>query len=92
MDIGETRSPLELEALTHLDREGRIPPGHHRVLDGSMVLPLEGVALDLVAHQRPVGYLVVIPGRDVPADRTTRLAVAAMANELAAAATERSQR
>jgi K+-sensing histidine kinase KdpD len=91
VDVGETRSPLDVEALTHLDREGRIPPGHHRVLDGVMVLPLEGVAIDLVAHQQPVGYLVVIPGRDVPADRTTRLAVAAMANELAVAATEQSQ-
>jgi K+-sensing histidine kinase KdpD len=91
VDVGETRSPLDVEALTHLDREGRIPPGHHRVLDGTMVLPLDGVALDLVAHQQPVGYLVVIPGRDVPADRTTRLAVAAMANELAVAATEQSQ-
>ena len=91
VDVGETRSPLDVEALTHLDREGRIPPGHHRVLDGTMVLPLDGVALDLVARQQPVGYLVVIPGRDVPADRTTRLAVAAMANELAVAATEQSQ-
>ena len=27
VDIGETRSPLDLEALTHLDHEGRIPPG-----------------------------------------------------------------
>ena len=42
VDIGETRSPLDLEALTHLDHEGRIPPGHHRVLDGTMVLPIEG--------------------------------------------------
>ena len=57
-----------------------------------MVLPLEGVALDLVARQQPIGYLVVIPGRDVPADRTIRLAVAAMANELAIAATEQPQR
>jgi K+-sensing histidine kinase KdpD len=92
MDIVDTRSPLDLEALTHLDHEGRIPPGHHRVLDGTMVLPLEGVALDLVARQQPVGYLVVIPGRDVPADRTIRLAVAAMANQVAVAAIERSQR
>jgi K+-sensing histidine kinase KdpD len=92
VDIGETQAPLDLEALTHLDREGRIPPGHHRVLDGTMVLPLEGVALDLVARQQPVGYLVVIPGRDVPADRTIRLAVAAMANQVAVAAIERSQR
>jgi K+-sensing histidine kinase KdpD len=86
VDVGDTRAPLELEALTHLDRDGRIPPGHHRVLDGTMVLPLEGVALDLVAGQRPFGYLVVLPGRDVPSDRTSRLAVAAMANELAIAA------
>jgi K+-sensing histidine kinase KdpD len=92
VDIGDTLPPLDLEAVTHLDREGRIPPGHHRVLHGTMVLPLEGVALDLVAHQQPVGYLVVIPGRDVPADRTIRLAVAAMANELAIAATEQPQR
>ena len=86
VDVGDTRAPLELEALTHLDREGRIPPGHHRVLDGTMVLPLEGVALDLVAGQRPFGYLVVLPGPDVPSDRTSRLAVAAMANQLAMAA------
>jgi Domain of unknown function (DUF4118) len=92
LDIGETDPPLDLEALTHLDREGRIPPGHHRVLDGSMVLPPEGVALDLVAHQQPVGYLAIIPGRDMPADRTIRLAVAAMANELAIMATAQHQR
>jgi K+-sensing histidine kinase KdpD len=91
MDIGDTQEGLDLEALTHLDREGRIPPGHHRVLDGTMVLPLEGVALDLVAHQQPVGYLVIIPGPDVPADRTIRLAVAAMANELAISAIKQSQ-
>jgi K+-sensing histidine kinase KdpD len=92
VDIGDTQAPLDLEALTHLDREGRLSLGHHRVLDGTMVLPLEGVALDLVARQHPVGYLVVIPGRDVPADRTTRLAVAAMANEVAIAATKQPQR
>jgi K+-sensing histidine kinase KdpD len=92
VDVGDIQPPLELEALTHLDREGRIPMGHQRVLDGTMVLPREGVALDLVARQHPIGYLVVIPGHDVPADRTIRLAVAAMANELAIAATEQSQR
>ena len=92
VDVGDLQPPLELEALTHLDREGRIPMGHQRVLGGTMVLPLEGVALDLVARQHPIGYLVVIPGHDVPADRTIRLAVAAMANELAIAATEQSQR
>jgi K+-sensing histidine kinase KdpD len=92
VDIGETGLPIDLEALTHLDREGRIPPGHHRILDGTMLLPRNGVALDLVARQRPVGCLVIIPGRDVPADRTTRLAIAAMANQLAIAASEQSQR
>ena len=92
VDVGETNLPIDLEALIHLDREGRIPPGHHRVLDGTIVLPLEGVALDLVARQQPVGYLVIIPGRDLPADRTTRLAVAAMANQLAIVATEQPQR
>jgi K+-sensing histidine kinase KdpD len=92
VDVGDTQAPINLEALTHLDREGRIPLGHYRVLDGTMMLPREGVALDLVARQRPVGYLVIIPGRDVPADRTTRLAVAAMATSLAIAATEQPQR
>jgi K+-sensing histidine kinase KdpD len=92
VDVGDTHLPIDLEALTHLDREGRIPLGHYRVLDGTMVLPPEGVALDLVARQRPVGYLVIIPGGDVPADRTTRLAVAAIANELAIVATEQPQR
>jgi len=92
VDIGETGLPIDLEALTHLDREGRIPPGHHRVLDGTMLLPRNGVALDLVARQQPVGYLVIIPGRDVPADRTTRLAVAAMANQLAIVAAAQPQR
>jgi K+-sensing histidine kinase KdpD len=92
VDVGDTQAPIDLEALTHLDREGRIPLGHYRVLDGTMMLPREGVALDLVARQRPVGYLVIIPGRDVPADRITRLAVAAMGNEVAIAATEQPQR
>lgn len=92
VDVGDTHLPIDLEALTHLDREGRIPLGHYRVLDGTMVLPPEGVALDLVARQRPVGYLVIIPGRDVLADRATRLAVAAMANELAIVASEQPQR
>ena len=91
VDVGDTRPPFDLEALTHLDREGRIPLGHQRVLDGTMVLPLEGVALDLVARQHPIGYLVVIPGRDVPADRTIRLAVGAKANKKAQAATEQNQ-
>ena len=50
------------------------------------------MALDLVARQQPVGYLVVLPGGDVPADRTIRLAVAAIANELAIATTEQHQR
>jgi K+-sensing histidine kinase KdpD len=91
VDVGETDLPIDMDALTHLDREGRIPPGHYRVLAGTMVLPNEGVVLDLVARQHPAGYLVIIPGQDVPADRTTRLAVAAMANELAIAATKQPQ-
>jgi K+-sensing histidine kinase KdpD len=91
LDVGDTHTPIDMEALTHLDREGRIPLGHHRVLNGIMLLPRKGVALDLVARQQPVGYLVIIPAPDVPADRTIRLAVAAMANALAISATEQSQ-
>jgi K+-sensing histidine kinase KdpD len=92
LDVGDTHMPIDMEAVTHLDREGRIPPGHHRVLNGTMVLPRNGVALDLVARQRPVGYLIIIPGHDVPADRTTRLALATIANQLAIAATKQPQR
>jgi K+-sensing histidine kinase KdpD len=91
LDIGQTQVPIDIDATTHLDREGRIPPGHHRVLGGTMVLPNKGVVLDLVARGRPVGYLLIVPGQDVPADRTTRLAVAAIANQLAIAATKQSQ-
>jgi hypothetical protein len=56
-----------------------------------MVLPRKGVVLDLAARGRPVGYLIIIPGEDVPADRTTRLALAAIANQLAIAATKQPQ-
>jgi K+-sensing histidine kinase KdpD len=86
-DVGATGTPIELDELPHLDRDGRIPPGRRRVVGGTMVLPNQGVVLDLVAGRRPVGSLVIIPGQDAPADRTTRLAVAAMANELAIAGT-----
>jgi K+-sensing histidine kinase KdpD len=92
VDVGDRRLPIDMDALTHLDREGRIPPGHHRVLAGTMVLPREGIVLDLVAGGRPVGYLVVVPHPDVPADGTTRLALAAIANELAIAVTKQAQR
>jgi K+-sensing histidine kinase KdpD len=88
---GDTHMPIDMEALTHLDREGRIPPGHHRVLNGTMVLPHKGIVLDLVAHRRPVGYMLIIPGYDVPADPTTRLALAAIANQLAIAAAKQPQ-
>jgi K+-sensing histidine kinase KdpD len=91
VNVGDTHIPIDMEALTHLDREGRIPPGHHRVLNGTMVLPPKGIALDLVARGRPVGYLIIIPHRDVSADGTTRLALAAIANELAIAATKQPQ-
>jgi K+-sensing histidine kinase KdpD len=91
IDVGDTHMPIDMEALTHLDREGRIPPGHHRVLNGTMVLPHKGIVLDLVAHRRPVGYMLIIPGYDVPADPTTRLALAAIANQLAIAAAKQPQ-
>jgi K+-sensing histidine kinase KdpD len=91
VDVGDTHLPIDMEALTHLDQEGRIPPGHHRVLNGTMVLPDKGIVLDLVASGRPAGYLVIIPHPDVPADGTTRLALAAIANDLAIAVTKQAQ-
>lgn len=92
VDVGDSHPPIDMDALTHLDREGRIPPGHHRVVAGTMVLPRKGIVLDLVARGRPVGYLVVIPHHDVPADGTIRLAVAAIGNELAIAVANQAQR
>jgi K+-sensing histidine kinase KdpD len=68
-----------------LDAEGRIPPGHHRSVGGTLVLPAGGAAVELVRGHRRVGALVVIPQEDRPVLRATRAAFAATAHVLALA-------
>jgi hypothetical protein len=52
---------------------------------GTLVLPAEGTAIDLVRGQRRVGTLVVVPAADRPLLRTTRTALATVAHTLALA-------
>jgi K+-sensing histidine kinase KdpD len=73
----------ELARLPHLDEEGRIPTGHRRSVGGVLVLPAEGVVVDLVQQGRRVGSLVVVPQADHPLLRTTRMSIAATAHALA---------
>ena len=82
---GEPLGPLDVEALPHLDQEGRIPRGHFRSVGGTLVLPAEGTAIDLVHDGRRVGTLVILPAPDRPLLRTTRTAIAAVAHTLALA-------
>jgi K+-sensing histidine kinase KdpD len=80
---GEPVGKLDLEALPHLDQEGRIPSGHLRSVGGTLVLPAEGAVIDLVRDHSRVGALVVLPQPDRPILRTTRVAIAAAAHTLA---------
>ncbi len=73
----------ELASLPHLDEEGRIPTGHRRSVGGVLVLPAEGVVVDLVRHSRRTGSLVVIPQADHPLLRATRISISATAHALA---------
>jgi hypothetical protein len=78
-----SRDLPDLAALPHLDEEGRIPSGHRRSVGGVLVLPAEGVVVDLVQQGRRVGSLVVVPQADHPLLRTTRMSIAAAAHALA---------
>jgi K+-sensing histidine kinase KdpD len=82
---GERPGPLDLGGLPHLDQDGRIPSGHLRSVGGTLVLPAEGTAIDLVREGRRVGTLVVLPAADRPLLRTTRTTIAAIAHALAVA-------
>src|SRR6266702_826791 len=81
----EPVSPPDLAALPHLDQDGHIPSGHLRSVGGTLVLPAEGTAIDLVREGRRVGTLVILPAADRPLLRTTRTAIAAIAHALAMA-------
>jgi K+-sensing histidine kinase KdpD len=80
---GQVEGELDLERLPHLDEEGRIPSGHLRSVGGTLVLPAQGVVVDLVRRGRRVGALVIVPAEDRPILRTTRMAIAAAAHALA---------
>ena len=80
---GEPLGELDLEALPHLDEEGRIPFGHLRSVGGTLVLPAEGAVVDLIHGHARVGALVVVPRPDRPILRSTRMAIAAAAHTLA---------
>jgi K+-sensing histidine kinase KdpD len=80
---GEPVGELDLDALPHLDEEGRIPSGHLRSVGGTLVLPAEGVVVDMIHDHTRVGALVVVPKPDRPIMRTTRMAIAAAAHALA---------
>jgi K+-sensing histidine kinase KdpD len=82
-DAGDHDGLPELARLPHLDEEGRIPTGHRRSVGGVLVLPAEGVVVDLVQQGRRVGSLVVVPQADHPLLRTTRMSIAATAHALA---------
>ncbi len=61
---GEQAGPFDLDGLPHLDRDGRIPSGHLRSVGGTLVLPAEGTAIDLVRDGRRVGTLVILPAAE----------------------------
>lgn len=80
---GDQVGDLDPDALPHLDEEGRIPSGHLRSVGGTLVLPAEGVVVDMVHDHGRVGALVVVPRPDRPILRTTRMAIATAAHALA---------
>jgi K+-sensing histidine kinase KdpD len=89
---GQVGRDLDPAGLPHLDEEGHLPPGHLRAVGGTLVLPAQGVAVDLVRGRQRVGTLVVMPEPDRPLLRPTRMAIAATAHALALARSARASR
>ena len=89
-DVGARSEALDVDDLPRLDADGRLPSGHLRTVEGTLVLPDQGVMLELVRRGVRVGALVVVPGQDQPVTRATRLGLAAVAHALAAASPPRS--
>jgi hypothetical protein len=88
-EAGQAGGDLNPADLPHLDEEGRLPAGHRRAIGGTLVLPAQGVAVDLVRGRQRVGALVVVPEEDRPLLRPTRMAIAATAHALALAGSAR---
>jgi K+-sensing histidine kinase KdpD len=91
-EAGQVGGDLDPAGLPHLDEEGRLPAGHRRAVGGTLVLPAQGVAVDLVRGRQRVGTLVVVPEEDRPLLRPTRMAIAATAHALALAGSARASR
>jgi hypothetical protein len=86
------RDDLDAAGLPQLNEEGRLPAGHWRAVGGTLVLPAQGVVVDLVRGRRRVGALVVVPEEDRPLLRPTRMAIAATAHVLALAGSAHTSR
>ncbi|HKE99361.1 MAG TPA: DUF4118 domain-containing protein [Actinomycetes bacterium] len=82
-EAGEPAGEPDPRGLVRLEEDGRIPSGHLRHVGAGLVLPEEGVILDIEWAGQLVGALVVLPGRDRAVTRPVRVALAAVANALA---------
>jgi K+-sensing histidine kinase KdpD len=86
-DAGDRNVPLDTSDLLHLDEQGRTLAREHLVVAKGLVrwrMPERGVVFDLVHHSCPVGCLIVIRGYTTPMSQLTRLALATVAQTLAA--------
>jgi K+-sensing histidine kinase KdpD len=86
-DAGDRDVPLDTSDLLHLDEQGRTLAREHLLVGNGLVrwrMPERGVVFDLVHHGRPVGCLIVIHSHTVSMSRLTRLALATVADTLAA--------
>jgi K+-sensing histidine kinase KdpD len=86
-DAGDRDVPLDTSDLLHLDEQGRTLAREHLLVTNGLVrwrMPERGVVFDLVHHGHPVGCLIVIRRDTMPMSRLTRLALATVADTLAA--------
>ena len=87
-DIGEPEAPLDLDSLTRLDAEGHILDERPRPPRGPVVRwvrPSQGAVLQLIQHRQPVGQLIVTSHEGQWIPPVIRLALATVAQALAAA-------
>jgi CheY-like chemotaxis protein len=86
-DAGDRDVPLDTSDLLHLDEQGRTLAREHLLVINGLVRwrkPERGVIFDLVHRGHPVGCLIVIRRHTTPMTRLTRLALATVADTLAA--------
>jgi K+-sensing histidine kinase KdpD len=86
-DAGDRDVPLDTSDLLHIDEQGRTLAREHLIVAKGVVrwrTPERGMVFDLLHHGRPIGCLIVIRGHTHPISRLTRLALATVADTLAA--------